>query len=111
MALCYLGKLKRGVSDTHALDFATAAIEHLRYHTQIAKNREKEANAQILRLLKYVPHCRTQTVRFEQTLEDPEFIDWLVFTEIEFEIMCLDRDFCFLFQSEEDRILFKLRWL
>lgn len=111
VALCYLGKLKRGKSDTHALDFATAAIEHLRLHTQIAKRREQEGLEHVRKLLKRVPHCWVADEVFERIIDNPEFADWLDFTGIDFELMGHDGGLCFLFENDEDRILFKLRWV
>lgn len=111
VALCYLGKLKRGKPDTHALDFAIAAIEHLQLHTQIAKNREQESNERVERLLKRVPHCKVEDSVFGRILDDPEFADWLDFSEVEIEFMSHDLGWYFIFDNDEDRILFKLRWV
>jgi hypothetical protein len=111
VALCYLAKLKRDQSDNNAIDFTKATIDHFDFQARVYRTERDSYADSVKLLLRYVPHCRVDTERDMERITTPLFLDWCEFSEVKFELIHLDSDAIYLFDNEEDRILFKLRWL
>lgn len=112
VADAYLGKLKRGQKDENAVDFAKATIDHFEFLSQHYREECKTYSSAVGQLLRLVPHCRVSIEKdLESITANPLFLDWCEFSEVKFELIHLDRDAIYVFENEEDRILFKLRWL